>query len=494
MDFTRHNRFRKLRWKLTLSYTAVTVGALLVVEFIVFAVAAGLLVGGLLSRGLPAQFVEAAKDDFVPDLQSFLMQSPPDLERIAIWMEEARGTPTLIQVTKTIPVNVSKADLEMLVLDGDGYLLALSPRGMSEETSLGKYLDPGGTPGLEIPLKAALAGEGDVDRLYSFTRATRRAVMAVPIESTLDSRILGVLVMIATLPTVSALVNDSLRILGVSLFVFAVLAGLIGLAFGSLASRGLVRRFDRLSDATRMWSRGDFAVLVDDPSGDELGQLARRMNSMAGQLQSLLDTRSELAAVEERKRLARDLHDSAKQQAFAAAAQLDAAKSSLVRDPLTAESHMAEAVLIMDDLRKELTNLIDELRPVALQGKGLVSAVRDHVSVWSRQSGIEPQTRVQGERLLSLAVEQNLFRIIQEAMANVARHSGARHVEISLVYKPDSVLLFIEDDGHGFNTSNKSDGIGLQSMIERAESMGGRLGIESVPGESTRITCEVPDG
>ncbi len=261
--------------------------------------------------------------DFVPDLRSYLSQSPPDVVGLTKWMEKARGTPSSIQLTETIPINVDREDLDMLVIDGDGYLLAISPADMSEGVSVGQHLDPSDIPGLATPLKEAFAGNGNVHRLYSFTRATNRAVMAVPIGNLSDSRMLGVLVMIATLPKTSALVSDSLRILGFSLFVFALFAGVIGLVFGSLASRGLLRRFDRLSAATQMWSRGDFTAYVDDPSGDEFGQLARRLNGMAGQLQSLLDTRLELATVEERKRLARDLHDSAKQQAFAAAAQFD---------------------------------------------------------------------------------------------------------------------------------------------------------------------------
>jgi len=281
-------------------------------------------------------------------------------------------------------------------------------------------------------------------------------------------------------------------ILGVSLLIFTAIAVLTGTPYGYLAARGLVHRFDQLAEATRAWSQGDFSVLVDDTSGDELGQLAHRLNSMAEQLQDLLDTRRRLAVVEERNRLARDLHDSAKQQAFAAAAQLDAVQELIKRDPDAASKHVTEAVRLVDELRRELTALIQELRPVVLQGKGLVLAVSDYVAGWSRENGITPEIRIQGEHLLSSKVEQTLFRIIQEALANVARHSQATHVEILLTYTTGVVRLTIDDNGQGFEADDTRRGLGLRSMQERAESLGGKLIIESLLGQGTRLKCTVP--
>jgi signal transduction histidine kinase len=149
-------------------------------------------------------------------------------------------------------------------------------------------------------------------------------------------------------------------------------------------------------------------------------------------------------------------------------------------------------VRLVDELRRELTTLIQELRPVVLQGKGLVPAVSDYAAGWSRQNGITPEIRVQGERILSLETEQTLFRIIQEALANVARHSQATHVEILLTYNTSVVRLTIDDNGQGFEADGKDRGLGLRSMQERAESLGGKLIIESRPGQGTRLTCSVP--
>jgi len=288
------------------------------------------------------------------------------------------------------------------------------------------------------------------------------------------------------------IVGDMAPILGVSLLFFTLVAGLAGTVYGFLAARGPVHRLDRLAEATLAWSQGDFCVSVDDPSGDELGQLARRLNDMARQLQHLLETRRELAVLEERNRLARDLHDSAKQQAFAAAAQVSAARALLKDDPEAAATHIEEAERLIYELRQELTSLVQELRPASLEDQGLASAVREYAADWSRQNGILHAVRLQGARSLPLEIEQAVFRIVQEALANVARHSQAGSVEIALVYANDEITLTVTDDGRGFDVDGKRSGCGRSSMQERAEALGGKLAVGSVPGKSTSVSCTAP--
>jgi signal transduction histidine kinase len=91
-----------------------------------------------------------------------------------------------------------------------------------------------------------------------------------------------------------------------------------------------------------------------------------------------------------------------------------------------------------------------------------------------------------------LEAKQTLFRVLQEALANVARHSAAQSVDVALSYSEDAVLLTIMDDGRGFDTSAQHDGMGLTSMWERAESLKGEFTVESEPGEGTRITVTLP--
>jgi NarL family two-component system sensor histidine kinase LiaS len=380
----------------------------------------------------------------------------------------------------------------MLVVGADGRLLGARPPDLMGSGIVGEVLDAQVVPGLIDPLRAALAGEEDVDRLYTVGRPGDKIVMTIPIWDAEHEQVLGVLVGMALAPTIGSLLTDVLPILGVSLFIFVFIAALVGALFGFLAARQPVHRLNQLSEATLAWRQGDFTVLVDDPSGDELGQLSRRLNEMALQLEQLLETRRELAVVEERNRLARELHDSAKQQAFAAAAQVSGVRSLLKRDPESADAHLAEAERLIYEMRQELTSLILQLRPAALEDKGLAAAAHDYVADWSRQNEIVPKVRVRGERPLPLEIEQPLFRIIQEALANVARHSKANSVDIALIYAKDDISLTVSDDGCGFDVDSSHNGYGLSSMQERVDTLGGNLTIESFPGKRTTVSCTVP--
>src|SRR5262249_41220198 len=154
---------------------------------------------------------------------------------------------------------------------------------------------------------------------------------------------------------------------------FLLLATVLGTLTGVLISRNLTRRLRHITQAADAWSRGELAVVVSDPERDEVGQLARDLNRMAAQIQALLVTRNELAVVEERNRLARELHDSVKQQVFAAALLMRAARTLVGRDPATAAQHLAEAEALAGQAQEELVALIRALRPAALADQGLTA-------------------------------------------------------------------------------------------------------------------------
>jgi NarL family two-component system sensor histidine kinase LiaS len=212
---------------------------------------------------------------------------------------------------------------------------------------------------------------------------------------------------------------------------------------------------------------------------------------MAQELESLLDTRRELAQIEERNRMARDLHDSVKQQAFAASAQISTARKLLAQNSNKAIENIEEAERLTNALRKELTNMIQDLRSPALEGKGLATALQDYRQDWSRQNGIKLDIRLQGERPLRLDIEQTVFRIVQEALANVARHSNADKVEIRLVYTSEELTCMIHDNGRGFDPTQASSGFGIRSMQERAKTLGSQLNLESATEEGTTITFAI---
>jgi NarL family two-component system sensor histidine kinase LiaS len=280
---------------------------------------------------------------------------------------------------------------------------------------------------------------------------------------------------------------------GIGAIILAIPAAILGALFGFFTAWSLTRRIGRLARAARSWSRGDFSVTTKDRSRDELGQLSRELNSMAAELENLLQARGELATLEARNRFARDLHDSVKQQVFATSLQIAAARALIEKDTVSAESHLAQADELVRQAQKELNVLIQEMRPAALEGKGLATALREYVVRWSEGAEIRADFRVQGERRVPLEVEQALFRVAQEALANVARHSGAGHAEVDLIYAADTVTLRVADDGRGFDTSrNPGGGFGLQSMRERLVRLGGHLNVESAPGKGTRVECFCP--
>jgi signal transduction histidine kinase len=198
----------------------------------------------------------------------------------------------------------------------------------------------------------------------------------------------------------------------------------------------------------------------------------------------------DLAVTEERNRLTRDLHDSVKQQVFAITMQLGAARVLMERDAHPAQMHVVEAEQLAQQAGAELSLLIHELRPVALGDKGLAEAIHAYSADWSRQTGIASPLQSQGERPLPPGTEHALLRVTQEALANVARHSHATTVRIDLTHAADAVTLMITDNGHGFDSTTTSTGVGLHSMRERIAALDGRFQVVSQPSAGTTIVVQ----
>jgi NarL family two-component system sensor histidine kinase LiaS len=267
---------------------------------------------------------------------------------------------------------------------------------------------------------------------------------------------------------------------------FILLASAVGTVTGLLITRNVTHRLRRITQAAEAWSSGAFAVEVRDPTPDEIGQLGQDLNDMAEQLHTLLATREVLAAIEERNRLARDLHDSIKQNVFATALLVGAARTHLPPEALPAQTYLAEAEALAEQTRQELTALIRELRPARLEDKGLAVVLHDYAEDWSRRMGIAVAMHVHGERFIALDVEEALFRVAQEALANIAHHSRASQVTIHLAWDGARVHLTIADDGTGFDVARAHGrGVGLASMRERVVAHNGFLDVASAPGATT---------
>jgi len=493
------NALRQLRWKLTLSYTAVAVGTLLIMLLVlaVLVFSTILIPGNVLA---PELWIMTTNEQVAPIFRGLLAASPPDLVQMGAILEgiDQLGTTItsreFIQIGQ-IQVNVrATADVDLVVVGPDGSLLATSGRGLVPLEAYGKPFDPAEGPGLAGPLQAALAGETDPERLLATIQPDEEYIGAVPIlgAGRTEGEVLGALVVrLSSVPTRRDLVSHALTVAARTLLVFVLGAGVVGGLFGSLTAEGMVSRIGRLWAATEAWSRGEFSRLVHDPSGDEISQLAGRLNFMAVQLKNLLRERKQMAVAEERNRLARDLHDSAKQQALAASFQLGTAITLLDSDPQAARKHLLEADNLVDTVRQELTDLIHELRPPT-ERRDLNETISEYALEWSHQNDVRAEVAVQVAVALPLETERTIYRIVQEALANIARHSRATRATVILDQDAGAVTLRVTDNGIGFDTEAQYGGMGLHSMRERAESLKGALNIQSGSGHGTIISVTFP--
>ncbi len=211
----------------------------------------------------------------------------------------------------------------------------------------------------------------------------------------------------------------------------------------------------------------------------------------------LYETSRELSITEERHRLARELHDDTVQTLFSLSLRAEVAAGLVRSDP---DAAVAEICRIQDLARAataELRAVVFELRPAALATEGLVAAVRSRLDLLARSSGLAVALDVTGSAALDPALEVTLFRIVQEALTNAARHARATRVDVTIDLEPHLVTVSVSDDGLGFDPANpavRARRRGLTSMRERAEAAGGNLVVESAPGAGTTVRVDVPRG
>ena len=485
--------FRSLRGKLILTYTGVTVLALLALEVLVILLLLGVF---SLNNSDKVEYLSDVVSTLYPQARNYLQPGEVDLPQLQEWLERvhASGYASLEpQGFLDSPAAAIVQSDPMFVLSVDGTVLAQAPAGGNSLVGM-QYAPP------EIPHSADIlenAFKSIQDPLWiSALTPGGGYLMAVPVmQSGWDSELVGVIVL-AVEPPPSLILSYWPVLLGAVLVTGILL--LLGVApfaalFGFIMSQGLTRRLRQLTQAADAWGEGDFALLPEDRSVDEIGHLGARMRHMAVRIQSLLHTQHELAMMEERNRLARELHDTVKQQAFATLMQVRAAKNLLETEPDTARGHLEQAEGLVKSSQQELGRMISELRPAALEGRGLVKALGDYLQSWSGHSHIPAYLQIQNECSLSLSMEQTLYRVVQEALANVIRHSRASQVSVILETSPTFVCLEVKDNGIGFDPSTSQElGFGLQSMRERAAALGGKLFIESLPEQGTRIRLIAP--
>ena len=216
--------------------------------------------------------------------------------------------------------------------------------------------------------------------------------------------------------------------------------------------------------------------------------------SIAVERAELFARSTRLGAVEERNRLAREIHDTLAQGLTATALQLESADALLDAGSEKAHEPLRRALSLTRSNLEEARRSVLDLRASPLEGRPLSEALKALVERWEAETGIAARYgAVNGSRPLPPSVEAALYRICQEALTNVARHAGAERATVRLVATPDRVRLAVEDDGRGFDAAGvPEDRHGIVGMRERAEVLGGTLEVSSGPGEGTRIEVTVP--
>jgi signal transduction histidine kinase len=211
--------------------------------------------------------------------------------------------------------------------------------------------------------------------------------------------------------------------------------------------------------------------------------------------QGLLRQIEEAAAQEERNRLARDLHDSIKQQLFSINVGAAAVQERWERDPEGARKSLADVRRSAREAMVEMQAMLHQLRPEALGTAGLIEALREQCEALGYRSGAEVTLEI-GEPVpddrMPPGAQDTLFRIGQEMLANVGRHARARHVRLWLGRQDEEVVLRIEDDGQGFDPAAEVSGMGLRNLKERATSLHGRLEVASTQGSGAGLTVRIP--
>lgn len=250
--------------------------------------------------------------------------------------------------------------------------------------------------------------------------------------------------------------------------------------------------------------RGDFSARVPEVEGDpDIARVTEIANLM---LDRLAEHRQAVAAQilraleEERKRIARELHDETSQSLTTMIVNLEVIEQQLTDQPEELVGRVRLTKEIAQRTLDETRRLMFDLRPSVLDDLGLIPALRWFVSQRVQPRGLQVELQAHGlEDRLSEELETALFRIVQEAITNVLKHARAKHLSVTLSREPGQIVGVVKDDGRGFhpvhvvNRNEKDRGLGLFGMQERAALVGGMVAIDSAPGHGTRVRVTVPD-
>ncbi|TVY05550.1 sensor histidine kinase [Paenibacillus cremeus] len=292
-----------------------------------------------------------------------------------------------------------------------------------------------------------------------------------------------------------------------SLTLIMVVVG-IGAAYGLWYSSRMKRRLEEIREVMLSLEKGNLSRSVPPLGEDEIGRLGEQLNvitkkweEQVSSLQRLSNNNAQLAQkakysaiVEERQRLARELHDAVSQQLFAISMTATAVGRTLDKDFDKAQRQIHLIEEMASVAQSEMRALLLHLRPVHLEGKRLSEGLEELTQELAAKVPMEIDLELTEDIKLPKGIEDHLFRITQEAMSNALRHSKATKLEVRLT-KPsaDAVRLLIRDNGVGFNMDEKKQAsYGIMTMKERVIEIGGSLNLITAPGKGTRIDIRIP--
>jgi len=468
-------RLRGLVSKLALFYLLLSLPTLIVVESVILTYEFQRFVSGV-ERGSLERAVVRGAGNFDAHWSGLLDQQAPNPAALKLWLDawilrlqQPRGG--LTPDESYILLELSEVPMAAAMIGTDGAVLARTEDNARWTLDLPTAAELRDAAAPDAPFHLPPVGDSD----YKIQR------ILVALHDAAGTRNGWLFVELRVPPAWRHLLVDS-SFESATVFAFLIV---FGLASSLFLAAWVTRRLNRIERAAIAWSRGDFSNRINDHSSDEIGGLSRKLDGMAFDLKCLVRSRAQLAALAERQRLARDLHDTVKQKAFALNLQLATARRTLGAGAGGERLELAQR--LTQQIQQELGQILDEMHASDAE-LPFAERLRMRASDWSHTSGASLGFNIDDVPPLAAAVEDSLLRIADEALSNVLRHSGASHVDVSLRRTAERVSLVIADNGKGAS-ADPGQGMGLRNMRERAEALpGGRFEFDSTAEGGTRVT------
>ncbi|MDX2065115.1 MAG: histidine kinase [Fimbriimonadaceae bacterium] len=449
----------QIQTKLVKAYVAVTFATLTILLSVTAAVS---LVAFASDFGHPDDVVIAVKP-YLPALE--VLSTSDDPARVAALV---RTMDAVREEQRRSHAPLVKLDLGLVVVGGDGRVLAASPRDLIRAgapldlATFRRARQPQSPRGFGASSSYTQVPMGESDR-------SRRALL-LEIRGRLQPAFAEQLLW-AFLPAF-------LGVLG--------LGSILAYGFGQRMARRWSAQLEAIHRAADAWSLGQFDTRIPEGPEDEFSSLARRLNGLGSELSELLRERERSAAGNTRAAIARDLHDTVKQHTFAASLQLAVALRQ-VPEAAPGSEAVRSAQQLLEVARRDLAEMI-VVRPGPDTEVELAAAMRERVDAWQSAHRMEVQLNVEAEIRVPMRLTLTVLRIMDEALANVERHSRVRRAEISLRTEGDRATLRISDAGIGFDPPQMDAGMGLANIAARARQLPqGTLEVHSRPGSGTTL-------